>query len=452
MDNDLTCRPRHLAALAVTGGLIFAACGSADNGSADLALDPADIAIEESSEPTEGDRATERGAFDEIAVDDPSLRVVDYGESSAVVVDTEQSASSSRQDVPSGLDSFREPLDEFAPPTIDLNVLRSGGPPPDGIPSIDDPVFHDAATVDYLGPTDPVVALEINGDARAYPLDIMLWHELVNDTVGGVPVSVAYCPLCNSVTVYERTIGGDVLDFGVSGLLFNSSLVMFDRQTETIWSHFTGQPLYGALGESELVALPATIAGFGDWVAEHPDGLVLSRDTGESRNYGVNPYPGYDSVDSDPFLFEGEVDGRYTAMTRLVGVQDRSEGEALAFPLLELRDAGVQTAMLDGEQIAAFWAPGSTSALDQSQVSGGVDVGTTGVFAVEAEGQMLTFRSAPADVGAGLFVDDQTGSTWNIFGTAVDGELAGTQLDQLTHIDTFWFAWIAFHPDTAVAG
>ncbi len=117
-----------------------------------------------------------------------------------------------------------------------------------------------------------MIALEIDGDARAYPLEILIWHELVNDTVGGVPVSVAYCPLCNSVTVYEREIDGQVLDFGVSGLLYNSSLVMYDRQTETLWSHFTGEPLYGALAETELVSLPATIVGFGTWRDEHPDG------------------------------------------------------------------------------------------------------------------------------------------------------------------------------------
>lgn len=451
MANKRTSRPRQRALIAAAGGLLLAACGSTGDPSADADRDSA--AVGEQVQETTGDELSpDRATFDEIAVDDPSLQVVGYSESSAVVVETAQIPSSERQDVPSGLDSYREPFAELPAPTIDLGVLRSGGPPPDGIPSIDDPVFHAAATVDYLSPTDPVVSLEINGDARAYPLDIMLWHELVNDTVGGVPVSVAYCPLCNSVTVYERTINGDVLDFGVSGLLYNSSLVMFDRQTETIWSHFTGQPLYGALGESELVALPATIAGFGAWAAEHPDGLVLSRDTGESRNYGANPYPGYDSVDSDPFLFEGDVDGRYTAMTRLVGVQDSADGEAVAFPLLELRDSGVKTATLNGEQIAAFWAPGATSALDQAQVSGGVDVGVTGVFKAQADGQALIFGSASADAGVGLFVDEQTGSTWNIFGKAIDGELAGTQLDQLTHIDTFWFAWIAFHPETVLAG
>ena len=338
------------------------------------------------------------------------------------------------------------------PPTIDLSVLRSGGPPPDGIPSIDAPEFHTASTVDYLDDDDPVIALEIDGDARAYPLEILIWHELVNDTVGGVPVSVAYCPLCNSVTVYEREIDGRVLDFGVSGLLYNSSLVMYDRQTETLWSHFTGQPLHGALVDSELVSLPATIVGFDTWRREHPDGLVLNRNTGASRNYGVNPYPGYDDVDATPFLFEGDVDGRYTAMTRVVGVETDDGAAAAAFPLLELRTAGVMSTTLGEREVVAFWLPGATSALDTEAVGDGVDVGTTGVFDPELDGRTLTFSSATGEDGTPVIVDAETGSTWSIFGEAVAGELAGRRLDQLVHIDTFWFAWIAFHPDSSVAG
>ena len=374
--------------------------------------------------------------------------VVAYAESAAVVVDTEQVVSSPRDDsLTSGLRTFADPASDLPAPTIDLGILRSGGPPPDGIPSIDDPQFHDAATVDYLLPTDPVIALEVNGDARAYPLDVLIWHELVNDTVGGVPVSVAYCPLCNSVTVYDREIDGQVLDFGVSGLLYNSSLVMYDRQTETLWSHFTGEPLYGALGNAELVSRPATIVGFGTWVEEHPDGLVLNRDTGTSRDYGLNPYPGYDNVDSSPFLFEGEVDGRFTAMTRVVGVE--SSDSAAAFPLLELRDAGVMTTEINpGERAVAFWVPGSSSALDRATVSEGVDVGTTGVFSPRLDGRELTFSTD----GDGVITDDETNSTWNVFGAATDGELVGAQLEQFVHIDTFWFAWGVFHPDTAVAG
>ncbi len=365
-----------------------------------------------------------------------------------VVVETTNAEPSPREDVPSGLRTFRESVDALPPPTIDLSRLRSGGPPPDGIPAVDDPVFYTAASVDYMQPQAPVLALEINGDARAYPLDVMVWHEIVNDTVGGVPVAVGYCPLCNSATVFDRRIAGRVLDFGVSGLLYNSSLVMYDRQTETLWSHFAGVPLYGLLGEEELVDHPVTIAGFEEWRTAHPGGLVLSRRTGHDRNYGVNPYPGYDDVDSDPFLFEGDVDGRYTAMTRVVGVVPNGRAdavEAIAIPLLELRAAGLATARLGDRSIVAFWVPGSSSALDTASVAAGADVGATGVFVPEIDGMPLTFAVVDA-----VITDAETGSTWNIFGEAIAGELSGSRLEQLTHIDTFWFAWTAFHPNSVV--
>jgi hypothetical protein len=375
-----------------------------------------------------------------------------------VIVAVEQIEPGEREDVPSGLRTFNDPLAELPQPTTDLSRLRSGGPPPDGIPSIDDPVFYAAQTVDYISPNAPVLAVEIDGDARAYPLDVMVWHEIVNDTVGGVPVAVEYCPLCNSATVFDRRIEGRVLEFGVSGLLFNSSLVMYDRQTETLWSHFSGRPLYGELGEAELVDYPTTIVGFEEWRTANPNGIVLSRETGVDRNYGSNPYPGYDNVDADPFLFEGEVDGRFTAMTRMVGIAERTDestsanasaggaAAATSFPLLQLREAGVVTSTLGDQPVVAFWVPGSASALDASSVAGGVDVGATGVFVPEAAGMALTFAS-----NGGVITDNESGSTWNIFGAATDGELVGEQLEQVVHIDTFWFAWIAFHPDSAVA-
>ena len=429
-------RSRRLVVAPIVGAVLLAACSSGGE-------DSISTSDEVTEQPAASD-APESSASEE--------GLVNYTDSAAETVGVEQTPSSARDESePSGLQTWQSPVDDLPPPTIDLSVLRSGGPPPDGIPSIDDPVFHAAEGVDYLRSSDPVVALEINGDARAYPLDILIWHELVNDTVGGVPVSVAYCPLCNSVTVYEREIEGQVLDFGVSGLLFNSSLVMYDRQTETLWSHFTGEPLYGALSETELVSIPSTIVGFGTWQEENPDGLVLNRQTGVTRDYGANPYPGYDDVNATPFLFEGEVDGRFTAMTRVVGVENDEGTLAAAFPLLELREAGVATSTLGDESVVAFWVPGSVSALDDQQVSGGVDVGATGVFSPELDGQSLTFSSTTDADGDVTITDAETGSTWNIFGEATDGELAGSQLEQFIHIDTFWFAWIAFHPDSAVA-
>jgi hypothetical protein len=423
--------------LSVATALAIAACGaSGDDGSGGDAAAGAQAATGDENEPS---------------ADDGNGSAAD---ASAIVVEVERVEPSPREDVLSGLGTFGDPLDELPAPTIDLSRLRSGGPPPDGIPSIDEPVFYSAASVDYLSPTSPVLAVEIDGDARAYPLEVVIWHEIVNDTVGGVPVAVQYCPLCNSATVVDRRIEGRVLEFGVSGLLLNSSLVMYDRQTETLWSHFAGRPLYGLLGEAELVDYPSTIVGFEAWRAANPDGLVLSRRTGFDRSYGQNPYPGYDDVDSSPFLFEGDVDGRYTPMTRVVGVAagegtgtDGGAAEATAFPLVGLRAAGVMTSTLEGSDIVAFWVSGSSSALDTFDVAAGVDVGATGVFVPEVDGQQLTFSSID-----GVITDDETGSTWDIFGKATAGELTGSQLEQLVHIDTFWFAWITFHPDSAVAG
>ncbi|MDX2379085.1 MAG: DUF3179 domain-containing protein [Acidimicrobiia bacterium] len=427
--------------------IVLAACGAtADESGA--ASDTGAAQSPESSGTTSGD--TPDDASGPAAADADRSVEPGAGSRGGVVVEVEQIESSEREDVPSGLDDYPIAVDELP----ELARLRSGGPPPDGIPAVDSPVFYSAESVDYLGPNDPVVALEIDGDARAYPLEVMVWHEIVNDTVGGVPVAVAYCPLCNSVTVFDRRIEDRVLDFGTSGLLFNSSLVMFDRQTETLWSHFAGRPLYGELGEAELVDYPATIVGFETWRESNPDGLVLSPETGHDRPYGQNPYPGYDDVDREPFLFEGEVDGRYTAMTRVVGVStgdaegsDGGAAAALAFPLLDLREAGVMTGDLDGEDVVAFWVPGSSSALDSAIVSEGVDVGATGVFVPAVDGRSLTFESTD-----GVISDVETGSTWDIFGMATSGELAGSSLEQLVHIDTFWFAWIAFHPDSEVGG
>lgn len=328
-------------------------------------------------------------------------------------------------------------------PAINLDELRSGGPPPDGIPSIDEPTFLTAAEVDFLADNEPVLAVDVGGDARAYPVQILMWHEIVNDTVDGIPVAVTYCPLCNSAVAYDRRVDARVLELGTSGLLWNSALVMYDRQTETLWSHFTGAGIVGELTGTELDTFPVATVPWAVWREANPDGMVLSRDTGFERSYGRNPYPGYDDVNGEPFLFEGEIDGRYTAMTRIAGVE--RGGEALGVPLVTLQAARVVSAELAGTELVFFWAPGTASALDTDEVADGDDIGATGVFVPQLDGRSLTF-AARGD----RFVDDQTGSTWNLLGQALDGPLAGSSLDAVEHVDTFWFAWSAFRPDTAV--
>jgi hypothetical protein len=418
-------------AIATAGVLLIAACGATDSG--DPVTAPAQAGADTDSD---SDSDTD-GSGTPAPATAP-------GEPFAV----EQIASSPRDVVNSGIQAWQNQVvpSDLPEPLFDPEQIRSGGPPPDGIPPIDEPRFLNTADVDFLADNEPVLALEIEGEARAYPVQILTWHEIVNDTVGGTPVSVTYCPLCNSALAYDRrvTIDGndEILDFGTSGLLLNSSLVMYDRQTETLWSHFTGQAILGELTGIELEDWALSTVAWGVWRDAHPDGLVLSRDTGFNRSYGNNPYPGYDDVNGVPFLFQGEVDGRYTALTRILGIE--GDGQAVGVPLVDLQDAGVLTGELGATPFVAWWTEGTSSALDSVQVAGGYDVGATGVFLTEANGTTLTF-TPDAD---GLFVDEQTGSKWNVLGQAVSGELEGTRLEPLPHVDTFWFAWSTFQPDT----
>jgi hypothetical protein len=347
-------------------------------------------------------------------------------------------------EVPAGASALDDPFDPSLPePLVEEGDLRSGGPPPDGIPAIDEPKFLAVDDVDFLADDEPVLALEVDGDARAYPVQILTWHEIVNDEIGGEPITVSYCPLCNSAVAYVRKVDGAVLDFGTSGLLYNSSLVMYDRQTESLWSHYTATAIAGVYTGTELETRPLQMVGWSVWRDAHPDGKVLSRDTGHERDYGRNPYPGYDDIDDFPFLYEGEVDGRYPAKTRIVGV--RLGDDAVAVVLDHLATEHVVAFDADAQPVVVWHVPGTASALDAGAVADGRDVGTTGAFVAAVEGRTLTFE---AD-GDG-FVDAETGSRWDVFGEAVAGELAGTRLTPVEHLDTFWFAWVAFRPDTTV--
>jgi hypothetical protein len=203
----------------------------------------------------------------------------------------------------------------------------SGGPPPDGIPAIDDPVFESVESADaWLEEEWPVMFFERNGETRAYPLVILIWHEIVNDKVGGESVSLTFCPLCNATIAFRRTLAdGRVLDFGTTGNLRNSDLVMYDRQTFSWWQQFTGEAIVGELTGTRLEVLPSQIIAWSDFKEAHPDGGVLSRETGHARSYGRNPYVGYDSISSSPFtlspVVQAEIDDRLVRKERVVAVE-----------------------------------------------------------------------------------------------------------------------------------
>ena len=337
-------------------------------------------------------------------------------------------------------------LTDFSLHTVPYDEFLSGGVPRDGIPPLDDPQFESIADADaWLEDVQPVVALEINDVARGYPLAILTWHEIANDTLSGVPVSVTFCPLCNSAVAFDRRAGDAVLDFGVSGNLRNSDLVMWDRQTESWWQQLTGEGIVGTYAGYQLDLLPAQIVSWGDFKAAFPDADVLSRETGHNRDYGRNPYSAYDRADQSPFLFRGRPDERLLPMERVAALV--LDGQPLAFPFLTLEQERVVNYPPEAPAIVVLFQPGTASALDGSRIADSRDVGSTGVFESVLDGQTLTFRA-----GDDGFVDDQTGSSWNVLGQGVSGPLAGQALTPVVHGNHFWFAWAAFAPDTEVYG
>jgi len=335
-------------------------------------------------------------------------------------------------------------------PLVDPDDILSGGPPPDGIPPIDDPTFLSPDEVDFLADQEPVLAVEVEGEAKAYPLQIMTWHEIVNDTIGGVPITVTYCPLCNTGIAFERpTIDGELLDFGTSGKLYNSNLVMYDRQTETYWAQATGQAIVGPLTGEQLGFVPARILSFADWKQDHPDGLVLSRDTGHSRPYGENPYVDYDTS-GNPFLFDGERDTRLGQTDRVLGLELGDDVIAFPYATLEEQAVGLWSVVAEevgGEPVVVFWKDGTTSALDELEIASSREVGATAAFDPRVGDRLLTFEATEDGVR-----DLETGTTWSISGRAVSGPLEGERLELLVGIDSFWFDWAAFHPETRVFG
>jgi hypothetical protein len=344
---------------------------------------------------------------------------------------------------PSGAE--RQFTTNFSKHTIPYSDILSGGPPKDGIPAIDNPVFISVAEADqFLADVEPVIFLQIGGEARAYPLQIMTWHEIVNDVVGDFPVTVTFCPLCNTAIAFDRNFDGQVLDFGTTGRLRFSNLIMYDRQTETWWQQATGEGIAGEHAGQQLTFLPASIIGWSEFKESFPDGKVLSKDTGFVREYGRNPYAGYDNINNSPFLFRGpETPGVLPAMARVLTVD--LEGEAVAYAYGVLEEQGAINDTIAENEIVIFWQPGTASALDSSRIAEGEDVGAGASFSRAVDGQTLTFS-----YDGEVITDDQTGSEWDVFGVATSGELAGTQLEPIVSVNHFWFSWAAFRPETRV--
>ncbi|MEQ9640835.1 MAG: DUF3179 domain-containing protein [Alphaproteobacteria bacterium] len=256
------------------------------------------------------------------------------------------------------------PDTDFSRTAVDFKDILSGGPPKDGIPAIDDPKFVALSEVDIPG-TEPVIGLVLNGEARAYPLRVLMWHEIANDTVGGVPVSVTYCPLCNAAIVFDRRVGERVLDFGTTGKLRNSDLVMYDRQTMSWWQQFQGEAIVGELLGTQLAIVPSRLESLANFAARAPDGQVLVPNNPDMRNYGLTPYAGYD-LSGAPFLYRGEYPDNVMPLDRVVKVGER------AWALEYVKRRG-QVETDDGLRIS--WTPGQNSAMHEATIAEGMDVG-----------------------------------------------------------------------------
>jgi hypothetical protein len=260
------------------------------------------------------------------------------------------------------------PKTDFSRHNVDLDDILSGGPPKDGIPALDAPDFLPASQETAIGDREPVMTLELGGDIRAYPIRYLMWHEIANDTVGGIPVAVTFCPLCNTAMVFDRRIGGRTLSFGVSGKLRASDMIMYDRQTESWWQQALGEGIVGEMTGMQLTQLTAVMESWAQFRARHPDGLVMAQPNWR-RQYGANPYAGYDSLDR-PFLYDGENPPHgISPLARVVRVGTR------AWPLDRLRKAG----RLDEAGVILTWEEGQASALDSDEIERGQEVGTVRV-------------------------------------------------------------------------
>ena len=244
--------------------------------------------------------------------------------------------------------------------------ILSGGPPKDGIPALDKPSFKRVGNERRIGAREPVITVEIDGaEPRAYPIRYLTWHEIVNDTVGGVPVAVTFCPLCNSGITFDRRVRGQVLSFGVSGKLRNSDMIMYDRETQSWWQQAEGRAIVGALNGAPLKALPSWMESWAEFKARNPNGLVMAEPE-FNRDYGRNPYRGYDTL-SKPFLYNGENPPHgIEPLARVVRIGER------AWPLTRLSEVK----QVDEAGVTISWRAGQASALDTGRISRGRDVGS----------------------------------------------------------------------------
>jgi len=311
---------------------------------------------------------------------------------------------------------------------IPLDKIKGGGPPKDGIPSIDNPVFTNVQGSYFMSDSDTVVGVEINGEVKAYPIFILVWHEIVNDNLGRTPIAVTYCPLCYTNQVFERVIDGQEVEFGTSGKLYNSNLLMYDRLTESYWSQALGIAVKGELSGYKLNLIPFDVITWGDWKTLHPNTLVMTTDTGYIRSYSTDPYGNYYTEPRIFFPVEHS-DDRMHPKEIIIGFNQNNIYKAYKQNDIELN-------IIINDSI------GETPVMLISLYSE-----NSRAFERTINGVVLDFEYMD-----GKIFDSQTNSEWNYDGLSISGEYEGKQLERMPIEPGFWFEWFAFHPQTLVYG
>jgi hypothetical protein len=320
---------------------------------------------------------------------------------------------------------------------LDRNLLFTSLPP-NAIPAINDPpmVAPGEPGTEYLFDDDRVLGVFVNGEARAYPHNILWHHEIVNDDVGGTPVSVTFCPLTGSGLAFRPEVNGRSMDLGVSGLLFANNLVLYDRNDGEVYGPQLA--VDGACGDfrgSTLETLPVQEMSWGRWKQLHPDTRVVSGNLPYGRNYRRYPYGAYDQLDNPDLIQPMAVDDSRPLKERVLAVRDGRGGRG--YPFGDLRSVGEVVALNDtigGIPTVVFYEARSGQ--------------TALAFDARVGGQTLTFEADPLD---GVWRDRETGTSWRIDGTATEGSLSGQRLQTRSDAYTlFWFAWRHFQPEGRV--
>ncbi len=334
---------------------------------------------------------------------------------------------------------------DFSHTSVELSDMVEGGPGKDGIRSIDQPEFETIeSTEKWLDDREPVIVFTSGAFSKAYPLQILIYHEIVNDQLNGHEVAITYCPLCNAAMVFSRQHKGALLDFGTTGKVYTNNLVMYDRQTESWWLQFTGEGVVGDYSGDSLQLLPSQIVSFKQFKDAYPLGEVLSNKTGLNKKYGINPYANYDSrIVPIAWFYRKPFDDRLPVMERVLGMIDGND--VTAFPFSYLTTKPIVQTKVGNLDVLIISKPGMASAVDARTIRESKDTLAAAGYSRTVGGRLLDF-----ELNNNKIVDLQTGSTWNMFGVAVDGEFKGARLEKLDRGVYFSFVWLDFYPGSKI--